>query len=229
MIQLDTHIKYETPEGVEIKLAAAGPVVRGMAWLVDFSIRALVYIVLGILLSRMGGVGQGLMMIGFFLFEWLYATLFEAMWASTPGKRLFNLQVCMDDGTRLSWQAALVRNLLRTVDFLPFLYITGIFSVILNERFKRLGDWVAGTIVVYAEEVELIPTDKCSVSSRPLALPLSLDEQRAILNFSDRRHSLSESRQIELANLLSSITSEKDEENLVALAQHAAWIRGESK
>jgi len=48
---LDSHLSFETPEGIEIKLAIAGPVVRAMAWLIDLGIRVVIYIVAGIILS----------------------------------------------------------------------------------------------------------------------------------------------------------------------------------
>jgi len=68
---LDSHLSFETPEGIEIKLAIAGPVVRAMAWLIDLGIRVVIYIVAGIILSQLGKVGDGLILIALFAFEWL--------------------------------------------------------------------------------------------------------------------------------------------------------------
>ena len=54
-----------------------------------------------------------------------------------------------DDGTPVRWPGALTRNLLRAVDFLPFLYGVGLVAMLANRDFKRLGDLAAGTVVVY--------------------------------------------------------------------------------
>ena len=45
---------------------------------------------------------------------------------------------------------ALIRNVLRLVDWLPFLYLVGGILVLVSERRQRLGDLVAGTVVVKA-------------------------------------------------------------------------------
>jgi hypothetical protein len=42
----------------------------------------------------------------------------------------------------------LLRNLIRLVDFLPFLYAIGLITMFLNKNAKRLGDFAAGTVVV---------------------------------------------------------------------------------
>ena len=93
--------------------------------------------------------------------------------------------VLNDDGSPVRWSAALTRNLLRAVDFLPFLYATGLAAMLVNRDFKRLGDLAAGTVVVYREgahRAALIP------AAAPLAppAPLSLGEQRTLLDLAER-------------------------------------------
>jgi hypothetical protein len=87
--------------------------------------------------------------VGFFLVNWAYFVAFEAAWGGqTPGKRALGLRVESLDGLRPRfWQVA-VRNLLRVVDALPWGYGLGLAAVFLSRRGQRLGDTVAGTVVV---------------------------------------------------------------------------------
>lgn len=228
---LDSHISYETPEGVELKLQVAGPLIRALAWFIDLCIRSVIYIIAGIVLSYLDKVGQGFMLIGLFLMEWLYPTLFEALRGATPGKAIMNIYVVMDDGTALSWQAALTRNLLRTVDFLPFLYILGFIFCIVTRDFKRIGDIVAGTLVVYRDNTNtktIYPLPESSSPAKSLPLNFTAKEQRIILQFIDNKERLSSSRQKELVNILEPVLHCKDDEALITLEQYATWIKGGS-
>jgi uncharacterized RDD family membrane protein YckC len=79
----------------------------------------------------------------------LYFVFFETLYAGrTPGKRLTQLRVVTENGAVLDARASLLRNLLRAVDTLPAGYVVGVVSMILSPRTQRLGDIVAGTVVV---------------------------------------------------------------------------------
>lgn len=223
---LDSSISYETPEGIQIQLPIAGPLIRGLAWLIDFLIRSVVYIIAVIALSSLGEVGQGILLIGLFFGEWLYPTIFEVMKGASPGKMIMGLYVTMDDGTALTWQAGLTRNLLRAVDFLPFLYITGLICSLCNRNFQRIGDLVAGSLVVYKEENKQLHSEKNVYKPKALPLPFTAREQRILLHFQDRHDNISESRKIELANILAPVINHKDQEAVDILNQYAAWVRG---
>lgn len=66
----------------------------------------------------------------------------------TPGKRLFHLRVIKDNGYPLSPMDAVIRNIIRVIDFFPALYGVGVIVMFSNKRAKRLGDYAAGTLVV---------------------------------------------------------------------------------
>lgn len=224
---LDSHVPYETPEGIELKLAVAGPLVRAMAWLVDICIRAVIYIALSFALIYFGSFGIGILFVAVFFIEWFYPTIFEAHAGATPGKQVMKLRVIMEDGTALTWRASLVRNLLRTVDFLPAMYLVGMISSICNAKFQRLGDIVANSIVVYDEEHHRRQVSAQETArARALSIPLSVAEQRLILQFNDMKHSMTPSRQMELANILTPITNEKDSRALEVLEGYAVWVKG---
>ncbi len=223
---LDSYTSYETPEGIQIQLPMAGPLIRSLAWLIDLLIRAVAYILAAIALSFLGEVGQGILLIALFFAEWLYPTVFEALKGATPGKMVMGLYVTMDDGTALTWQASLVRNLLRLVDFFPFFYITGLICALSNHQFKRLGDLVAGSIVVYKQVHITLVKQSAEYTPKALPFPFSASEQRILLHFQDRDSQISQGRKIELANILSPIINCKDQEAVDVLNQYAAWVRG---
>lgn len=222
---IDTRIALETPEGIDLSLSVAGPVVRSYAWLVDFLIRLVAYSVLALALSGLGQFGFGLMMIAAFFLEWFYPVLFETLNdGATPGKRLFKLKVIHDDGSPVSWGASLLRNLLRAVDFLPMLYGLGLLSCLLHRDFKRLGDVAAGTLVIYRDPplpIRALPEGEDEAPRQAL----KLHEQQAILAFAERAGQLSGPRQRELAELLSpELVSPA--EPVAQLQRHARWLSG---
>jgi uncharacterized RDD family membrane protein YckC len=221
--RLDTTFRYETPEGIELELRPAGPVVRGFAWSIDFGIRAVVYIVVSVVASIFGGVGTAISLIFLFLVEWFYPVIFEIYKRATPGKSILGLEVMQADGSPLSWSSSLLRNLLRAADFFPFLYCSGFISMILNNKFQRLGDLAADTVVVFREarnKVAKIP----KYPPKPAPYPLSLTEQRLILDFAERAESLSAERRSELAGLLSFLTTGSDKEAEMTLLAYANWF-----
>ena len=227
---LDTHQTLETPESIDLELHLAGPVVRILAFAIDAAIRIGINVLASMVLSIFDQVGVALMLLLAFAIEWFYPVLFEVFYqGKTPGKKSMHIAVIHDDGTPVGWSSSIIRNLLRFVDFLPFGYITGLVSMCSNNHFKRLGDFVAGTLVVYDVPVKAspyIPEDQ------PLPSPISLtiNDQRAILSYAERLHNLSPERQRELANHLSSISgiqgNEISNENVVWIIRIANWLRG---
>ena len=74
----------------------------------------------------------------------------EAQFGATIGKRLIGLKVVkLDAGAPVDWQAAIVRNVLRLVDGL-FFYLVGAIVVWTSGKKQRLGDRIAGTVVIRA-------------------------------------------------------------------------------
>jgi uncharacterized RDD family membrane protein YckC len=228
-IALDTLRSVATPEGVELNLRLAGPVGRAYAWLIDFLIRLLLMLVLWVVLIPLGRLGMGIWILVWFFLEWLYPVMCE-LWfeGATPGKKLMGLRVVNDDGTPVSRWGALTRNLLRAVDFLPFFYGTGFVAMLLSRDFKRLGDLVAGTIVVYGER----PGPATQIpEAQPLApsAPLTLEESRAVLDYAVRVATLTPERAEELAQIPARLTGTADgvlaRQRLLRLANHVIGRR----
>lgn len=232
---IDSSRALETPEGVVLELRLAGPSVRALAWAIDMAIRFAVYLGLGMLLPLLGGAGMGLWLITMFLVEWFYPVVFEVLArGQTVGKMALGIQVLCDDGTPVGWSASTVRNFLKFVDFLPVLYGAGLLSMLVQRDFKRLGDLAAGTLVVYAER--RVPR-QLRPSAEPVAengesvalptLPLTLEEQQALVAFADRRRELTAERAEELVDLLEPLTGITGPEAVNRVRRLASVYAGE--
>jgi uncharacterized RDD family membrane protein YckC len=198
---LDTIKTVETPEGVTLQLTCVSFYARSIAWFIDALIHAVFLIFFLFLLPQLGDFGMGLFLIVLFLLTWFYPVLFEVyMQGQTPGKRVMGIQVLLNDGSMVNWNASLLRNLLRTVDFLPFLYALGIASMLMSKNFRRLGDLAANTIVVYKRRL----SDKKEIAFVEPEAPnfaLSAKEQQIIVNYAERMYEFSDERAEELALL----------------------------
>ncbi|MEL7449610.1 MAG: RDD family protein [Pseudomonadota bacterium] len=224
---LDTLQTFETPEGVELGLKLAGPAPRAIAWSIDFVLK-LVLLVMSLVLLGLGGVGSAAQAIVYFAVLWLYNVLFEMFTnGATPGKKLMGLRVVNTNGTPVGWGGSVLRNLVRFVDMLPVLYGFGILATLLNQRFQRLGDIAANTVVVY-QSPPSPPATATSEAAEPLRVPLSVADQRWILAYSERGSRLSKERLVELAEVLEPVTGKRGEEAADRLSAHGNWLAGRS-
>jgi uncharacterized RDD family membrane protein YckC len=204
-VLLDSINTVQTPEGVDIHLKVAGIWPRSVAWIIDLLIRGVFYALFAVIAGVLGDFGTGLMLIGFFFMEWFYPVLFEVFnRGMTPGKKYLNIQVLNSDGTPIGWSPSMLRNILRTVDFLPFFYALGFISMLLNDRFQRLGDLAADTIVVYYNDLIAIQSIPEHSAIKP-AHNLNLKEQQAIIRYAERSTQLSDERLQELAEMLNNL------------------------
>lgn len=207
---LDTIKTAETPEGVELKLTCVSFYARSLAWMIDALIQGAFIIVLLFILPRMGDFGMGLLFIVMFFLQWLYPVFFEVYFqGQTPGKKSMKIQVLLIDGTMVTWSASLLRNLVRTVDFLPFFYALGVLTMLMSKDFRRLGDLIANTIVVYKKELKETPllsntsntntSDTIEAQVYAPAIALSATEQQIIISYAERINNFSSERAEELA------------------------------
>lgn len=208
---LDEHReRVVTPEAVQLHLDLAGLGSRAIAVMIDFLIQGVVLLAIGLgfIAVAAGGGGTRAMPIVFavaaFLVLWGYHPFCEGLWRGrTPGKRAQRLRVVASDGQPASGGAIIVRNILRIVDFLPFMYGIGVVAMVLGRRSQRLGDLAAGTIVV---------RDLKPVVPDALPLPVYSDvhtvldpsavtqtDYELVRSFLARRHSLKPQARAELA------------------------------
>jgi uncharacterized RDD family membrane protein YckC len=198
---LDTVRNVYTPEGVALRLPAAGPVPRAVAWLIDTAIRLGILMVMSLVAGLIGKAGYGIYLLIYFLVFWGYPILCEVLFdGQTPGKRALELRVIADDGAPVGWLASITRNLLRTVDFLPLGYGVGLVASFADPWGRRLGDMVAKTRVIHAprERQSLRPPEE---GAQPPLHPLQPQEQAAVIAFSERASLLTQERSAELADI----------------------------
>lgn len=227
MNQLDTIQTIETPEGVEFEVHLAGPLPRMLAATLDLCIRGVIYVVMAIPLAFLGDVGMGLLLLAMFVLEWGYPIYFEMYQdGATPGKKVFDLQVVGADGTPINWHGSILRNLLRTADFLPAGYALGIIVMAATGRFQRLGDLAGDTVVCYRTTDALTNAgDLPEADPVTTAAQLTIEEQRAIVQFAERSKHWNYTRNAELARLVEPLTGTKNGPEGISFLQGLAnWI-----
>src|SRR5262249_41235880 len=144
-----------TPERVSFRLETAGLGSRFTAQLIDsLALSAILTALgfasfgLGVVLGNPGPAVLAFFLLGFVAF-WAYWIVPEALWAGKSlGKLALQLRVVDVRGGPVTAGQAIVRNLFRIVDFLPAYYAAGAIAIFVSARNQRLGDMVAGTIVV---------------------------------------------------------------------------------
>jgi uncharacterized RDD family membrane protein YckC len=153
-------LTIDTPEQISLEYEIAGPGSRFMALFVDLMIQVIAAILLMIVLLITGFsfVGRGswallVYVLAAFLFQWGYFAIFEIVWkGQTPGKRQAGIRVINETGRGVSVYESVARNLLRAVDSLPGVYALGAVVMFISPQQKRLGDYVAGTVVIHDRE-----------------------------------------------------------------------------
>lgn len=195
-------LTIDTPEQVHLEFVLAGIGSRFMAAFLDTLIHAALYFV--IFLIGLGFAFSGrvfsdspkwvvaIVTFVFFIINWGYYALFETFWkGQTPGKRWAGIRVIKDSGRPINVFEAISRNLVRFVDWLPSLYGVGVVTMLLNSKHRRLGDFVAGTLVVHEssghESSLFFNTPDRTEFIFPQAAQLSLQEAELIETFLARR------------------------------------------
>ena len=194
-------LTIDTPEQVHLEFVLAGLGSRFMAILLDTVIQFAGFALLTILASiflafRFVAAGSStwavaLWILVFFCIYWGYFAIFEVLWkGQTPGKRWAGIRVIKDSGRPINTFEAIARNLMRAVDSLPGLYAAGVVTMLLNRNNRRLGDFVAGTLVVHESserESSIFFNTAQSTTSVPQAAQLTLQQAELIEAFLARR------------------------------------------
>jgi uncharacterized RDD family membrane protein YckC len=184
-------ITLQTPESVELEFTLAGIGNRAYALLIDYVVLGLILIgflvfwsifsfqLYGVIEDLLGNNNQLELwliaisiLISFFIYVG-YFVFFEVLWqGQTPGKRYVKIRVIRDDGRPIGLQQATLRALLRPVDDFFFL---GLFLIVLSRQEKRLGDLVAGTVVIQEEQAVVSATFPVSEQAQSLANQLQTE------------------------------------------------------
>jgi uncharacterized RDD family membrane protein YckC len=159
----------ETPERVPLHFALASIGNRFLACAIDHGLQGVTAILMFIafaLIANYSSFGnrlsnlpkwvQAVLIVVVFLIFSSYFAFFEWIWnGQTPGKKLMKLRVIREDGRPITFWEAAIRNLLRTFDMMPApFYSIGLISVFVSSSDQRIGDVIAGTVVVREREAE---------------------------------------------------------------------------
>ena len=159
----------ETPERVPLHFALASIGNRFLACAIDHGLQVLTGLLMFIgftVIANYSSWGgevtnapkwvKALLIVVLFLILTGYFAFFEWIWkGQTPGKRWLKLRVIREDGRPVTFWEAVVRNFLRTLDMMPApFYSIGLISVFVSLSDQRVGDMVAGTVVVREREAE---------------------------------------------------------------------------
>lgn len=189
-------INLQTPESVELEFTLAGIGNRSFALIIDYIILGLTILLvwtLSIFLAFQ--VVPNLFSDGTpdILGQWIWAiqsittfaiyvgyfVAFETVWqGQTPGKKWTKIKVIRDNGKPERLAQAILRALLRPVDDIFFI---GVFLIVFTKQEKRLGDLVAGTIVVQEEHGTQSSKLNISEAAEDLAVQLRIEAEIANL------------------------------------------------
>ncbi|MDX1933373.1 MAG: RDD family protein [Capsulimonadales bacterium] len=166
-----------TPENIPLALEPAGLATRFGALLIDLFLQGCALAAVIILWLALSAAGLSLkavtggqdeaannllsaiaILVGSLVLSG-YFIVFEHLWnGQTPGKRAFNLRVVRDNGAPVDFGAVAARNFVRIADMLPISYAVGALTIFFHPTYKRLGDVVAGTVVIKERAGTNLPT-----------------------------------------------------------------------
>ena len=148
--------QFVTGEAVALDLLPAALPSRLVAGLIDATAQAGLLAVLLLLVGAVNQVASGAAIAALVVIVLLgvlagYPILFETLWRGrTPGKAAMGLRVVRDDGGPVTFRQALVRGLTGMFVERPgvTLFAGAVVCSLLNSRSKRIGDVLAGTVVL---------------------------------------------------------------------------------
>lgn len=229
---MEERVHISTPDHVSLEFELAGPGSRFSAYAIDFVFNILLVVAIVVFayltgafvsLRSLAGALRGgsdwstswilaLVVLAIFLINWGYYVFFEGLGkGSTPGKKRVGIRVIRDDGLPIGLREAALRNLVRAADMLPPpSYLLGGLVMHFDSQGRRLGDMVAGTLVVI-EKFDFTARDASGAawaqrvqqgrSRQAITLPrgaISPQQLGLIEQFLARSHELSPERRDEL-------------------------------
>lgn len=243
-MSLFNSIKIRTPESVELEFSLAGIGSRAVALLVDYTVLGAgitaVMVLAFYILAQLNQTELFLNIDADVLELWvqaIYALVlfglyvgyfvgFETLWqGQTPGKRYARIRVIRDNAQPVSLFQATLRSLLRPVDDIP--PSIGLFFILFGKREKRIGDWLAGTLVVQTDPRNdhkgIVISKDAEIFGDILLTTLNFaaitpDDFATLREYLQRRKSMTLTAQTTVSNQLSERLQEKTE--LEALPAH---------
>jgi uncharacterized RDD family membrane protein YckC len=228
---MDEFTDITTPDHVALEFELAGPGSRFSAYLIDQILMGLLMLLVALIMIPLASVLElvsvtsgssdlgdwltsgsfAILVLVFFAILWGYYVFFEfIMRGRTPGKKQLSLCVVRADGLPITFRESALRNLVRAVDMFPLFIIGGLVHYF-DRQGRRLGDMVAGTLVVRERFEEKLETASGAawasrvergLSRQAVTLPrgsISASQLSLIEQFCTRRHTLPPERREALA------------------------------
>lgn len=160
-------LTIETPEQISLEFPLAGIGSRGYALCIDSLIQVIAALVVGLIVAftvtdlgrswvpaRNWEIAIALFLL--FCLYWGYFAIFEILLnGQTPGKRQAKIRVISASGRPITVFEGIGRNFMRAIDSLGF-YLVGCVACAIDKQNRRLGDMVAGTVVVHEVEEQSV-------------------------------------------------------------------------
>jgi uncharacterized RDD family membrane protein YckC len=162
---------------------------------------------------ELGGLATGALYVLVFLLLFGYPAAFETLWRGrTLGKAALGLRVVTVEGGPIRFRHAAIRAILGIVDKYLFSGMVGVVAVLVTRRNQRVGDLVAGTIVLRERSGAVAPSAvRFSPPRGAEAYTASLDVSRlehedygTVRSFLLRAHSLAPAARSPLAASIAS-------------------------
>ncbi|MBZ5751565.1 RDD family protein [Metabacillus rhizolycopersici] len=162
-------VDIKTPEFVSLQFQSAGLGSRTAAFIIDqlilMTVNVIIIIGLGLVLYGFDDLFYladefmsypiAITLIVLFLLNWGYFFVLEYFsGGKTIGKRVVGIRVIQENGHSLTILSSFIRNLVRIIDSLPANYLVGMLMIFFHPKNKRIGDLVAGTIVVHERKTK---------------------------------------------------------------------------
>ncbi|NLY43873.1 MAG: RDD family protein, partial [Clostridiaceae bacterium] len=215
---MENKITVNTPEGVQLSFEVAGIGSRFAALLLDTLIQDAILLIIIFSLITAGITFENvfsdvlswytavLILIIFIVFFGYFIFFEIILHGRTPGKALMKLRVIKSNGQPVTIIASLLRNIFRLADFFPFFYGVGVIVMFISKEARRLGDYVAGTLVVkeYVSKLPSVAEMPEKVNQKTMIIyPLNREEYNLIKEFLSRRQQLSPDKRNKIAQQLS--------------------------
>lgn len=156
-----------TPEAVPLQFREANAGSRAIAYIIDLLAMTMVlgFAASTVNLATLGGtvvpdwVAITLLVLVNFIVLFGYPTAMETLWhGQTLGKAAMGLRVVTVEGAPVRFRQAAIRAALGMVDFFMTVGLAGVLTTVLTRRHQRLGDLVAGTVVLRHRSAGRVPS-----------------------------------------------------------------------
>jgi uncharacterized RDD family membrane protein YckC len=232
-VQSLDRLDIETPEQIALELPLAGIGSRFLAIAIDSLLQfvgVLALIIIGVFVSASYSgllrgadrfvsqtVGAVVLIVVPFCLYWGYFAFFEILWQGrTPGKRIAGIRVIHQTGRPMTAIECIGRNLMRAVDGFPGIYAIGLITMMCNQQNRRLGDYIAGTIVVHDKAMESVspnwgekPEELSAAPMQPELRKLSPDDLVLIETYLNRRYEIDQAVRMTTAQRIVTMIGEK--------------------